>query len=150
MLENIAFHLPRKLFQHKRYLNWTSPEANHSTYLSFQIPLRVDLTLFIVTRGHEPTPKSLVNAIWAILGFSPHMGPSIDLYPFYFMFCRCKRYLSMKWNAVQGGPNDYILTTIQLLIQIKTTLTYTGKHRIFTSLENYLNTKISQWNFSWS
>ena len=46
----------------------------------------------------------------------------------------------MKWNALYGGPNDILLTTSQLLIQIKMTLIYVRKYRIFTAIENYLNT----------
>ena len=46
----------------------------------------------------------------------------------------------MLWYALQGGPNDCLLTTSQLLIQIKVWLTYTWKYRIFTAIENYLNT----------
>ena len=46
----------------------------------------------------------------------------------------------MKWDALQGDPNDCLLTTSQLLIQIKMTLTYKREHRIFTDIENYLNT----------
>ena len=46
----------------------------------------------------------------------------------------------MKWDALQGGPNDCLLTTSRLLIQIKMTLTYVWKYRIFTAIENYLNT----------
>ena len=45
----------------------------------------------------------------------------------------------MKWDAFQGGLNDCLLTTSQLLIQIKMTLTYVRKYRIFTAIENYLN-----------
>ena len=46
----------------------------------------------------------------------------------------------MKYNALQGGPNDCLLTTSQLLIQIKMTLIYLRIYRIFTAKENYLNT----------
>ena len=46
----------------------------------------------------------------------------------------------MKWDAHQGGPNDCLLTTSQLLIQIKMTFIYVRKYRIFTAIENYLNT----------
>ena len=46
----------------------------------------------------------------------------------------------MKWDALQGGPNDCLLTKSQLLIQIKMTLTYVRKYRIFTAIESYLNT----------
>ena len=46
----------------------------------------------------------------------------------------------MKWKALQGGPNDNLLTTSRLLIQIKMTLTCVRKYRIFTAIENYLNT----------
>ena len=46
----------------------------------------------------------------------------------------------MKWYALQGGPNDFLLATSQLLIQIKMILPYTQKYRIFTAVENYLNT----------
>ena len=46
----------------------------------------------------------------------------------------------MKWDALQGGPNDCLLTTSRLLIQIKMKLTYVWKYRIFTAIENYLNT----------
>ena len=46
----------------------------------------------------------------------------------------------MKWDALQGGPNHCLLTTSQLLIQIKIILTYTGKYRILTAIEIYLNT----------
>ena len=45
----------------------------------------------------------------------------------------------MKWEALQGGPNDCLLTTSQLLIQIKMTLTYVRKYRIFSVIENNLN-----------
>ena len=45
----------------------------------------------------------------------------------------------MKWDALQGGLNDCLLTTSQLLIQIKMTLTYKRNSRIFTAIENYLN-----------
>ena len=85
-----------------------------------------------------------------MLGFSPHRGPVIDLYSLLFMFSSFNMYLSMKWDALQGGPNDCLLTTSQLLIQIKIILTYTRKYRIFTAIENYLNTWISQWNWSQS
>ena len=54
----------------------------------------------------------------------------------------------MKWDALYGGPNNCLLTTSQLLIQIKMTLIYVRKYRIFTAIENYLNTWISQWNLS--
>ena len=56
------------------------------------------------------------------------------------MFSDFNKYLSMKWYALQGGPNDFLLATGQLLIQIKMILTYTRKYRIFTAMENYLNT----------
>ena len=46
----------------------------------------------------------------------------------------------MKWDALPGGLNDCLLTTSQLLIQMKMILTYTQKYRIFTAIENYLNT----------
>ena len=46
----------------------------------------------------------------------------------------------MIWDALQSGPNHCLLTTSQLLIQIKIILTYTRKYRIFTAIENYLNT----------
>ena len=46
----------------------------------------------------------------------------------------------MKRNAVYDGPNDCLLTSSQLLIQIKMTLTYMRKYCIFTAIENYLNT----------
>ena len=72
--------------------------------------------------------------------FQPPEGPLIDLYSFFFMFSSFNKYLSMKWYALQGGPNDFLLATSQLLIQIKMTLTYTQKYRIFTAMENYLNT----------
>ena len=74
------------------------------------------------------------------MGFSPHKGPLIDLYSFFFMFSGFNKYLSMKWYALQGGPNDFLLATSQLLIQIKMTLIYVRKYRIFTAIENYLNT----------
>ena len=45
----------------------------------------------------------------------------------------------MKWDALQGGPNDCLLTTSQLLIQIKMTFTYVRKYRIFSAIENYFN-----------
>ena len=45
----------------------------------------------------------------------------------------------MKWDALQGGPNDCLLTTSQLLIQILMTLTYVWKYRIFSAIEKYLN-----------
>ena len=56
------------------------------------------------------------------------------------MFSSFNKYLSVKWDALQGGPNDCLLTTSQLLIQIKMILTYTQKYPIFTAIENYLNT----------
>ena len=46
----------------------------------------------------------------------------------------------MKWDALLGVPNDCLLTTSQLLIQIKMILTYTRKYRIFTAVEYFLNT----------
>ena len=46
----------------------------------------------------------------------------------------------MKWDALQGGPNDCLLTKSQLLIQIKMTFTYVRKYRILTAIESYLNT----------
>ena len=46
----------------------------------------------------------------------------------------------MKWDPLQGGLNDRLLTTSQLLIQIKMILTYTRNYRIVTAIENYLNT----------
>ena len=46
----------------------------------------------------------------------------------------------MKGKALYGGPNDCLLTTNQLLIQIKMTLTYTQKYCLFTAIEKYLNT----------
>ena len=46
----------------------------------------------------------------------------------------------MKWIALYGGPNDCLLTSSKLLIQIKMILTYARKYRIFTARENYLNT----------
>ena len=46
----------------------------------------------------------------------------------------------MKWNAHSGGPNNCLLTTSQLLIKIKMTLTYTQKYCIFTDVENDVNT----------
>ena len=73
-------------------------------------------------------------------GFQPHTGPYIDLYSFFFMFSSFNKSLSMKWDALQGGPNDCLLTTSQLLIQIKMILTYLRKYRIITAIENYLNT----------
>ena len=73
------------------------------------------------------------------MSFSPHRGPLIDLYSFFFMFSSFNKYISMKWDAVEGGPNDCLLTTSQLLIQMLMTLTYVGKYRIFTAIENYLN-----------
>ena len=45
----------------------------------------------------------------------------------------------MKWDALQGDPNDCLLTKSQLLIQIKMTFTYVRKYRIFTAIESYLN-----------
>ena len=45
----------------------------------------------------------------------------------------------MKWDALQGGLNDRLITASQLLIQIKMTLTYMRKYRIFSAIENYLN-----------
>ena len=45
----------------------------------------------------------------------------------------------MKWDAVSGGPNDCLFTTSQLLIQIKMTLTYVRKYRIFSAIENKLS-----------
>ena len=44
----------------------------------------------------------------------------------------------MKWDALQGGPNDCLLTTSQLLIQMLMTFTYLRKYRIFTAIENYI------------
>ena len=46
----------------------------------------------------------------------------------------------MKWDALQGGLNDCLLTTSQLLIQMLMTLTYVRKYHIFTAIESYLNT----------
>ena len=46
----------------------------------------------------------------------------------------------MKWKALYSGSNEWLLATSQLLIQIKMILTYTRKYRIFTAIENYLNT----------
>ena len=46
----------------------------------------------------------------------------------------------MKYNALQGSPNDCLLTTSQLLIQIKMTLIYVRIYRIFNAIENYLST----------
>ena len=46
----------------------------------------------------------------------------------------------MKWDALQGGPNDCLLTTSRFLIQIKVTLIYVRKYRIFRAIENHLNT----------
>ena len=46
----------------------------------------------------------------------------------------------MKWDALQGGANDCLLTTSQLLIQMLMTLTYVRKYCIFSVKENYLNT----------
>ena len=46
----------------------------------------------------------------------------------------------MKWDALHGVPNDCLLTTSQLLIQIKMILIYTRKYRIFTAVEYFLNT----------
>ena len=46
----------------------------------------------------------------------------------------------MKWKALQGDPNYCLLTTSKLFIQIKMILTYARKYRIFTAIENYLNT----------
>ena len=57
------------------------------------------------------------------------------------MFSGFNKYLSMKWYALQGGPNDFLLATSQLLIQIKMILTYTRKYCIFTAIENYLNSR---------
>ena len=45
----------------------------------------------------------------------------------------------MKWDALQCGLNDRLITVSQLLIQIKMTFTYTRKYRIFSAIENYLN-----------
>ena len=56
------------------------------------------------------------------------------------MFASFNKYLSMKWNAVYVGPNDCLLTTSQLLIQMKMTLTYVWRYRIFNAIENFLNT----------
>ena len=46
----------------------------------------------------------------------------------------------MKWDALQGGLNDCLLTKSQLLIQIKMTFTYVRKYCMFTAIETYLNT----------
>ena len=46
----------------------------------------------------------------------------------------------MKWDALQGGLNDRLITTSHILIQIKMTFTDVQKYRIFTAIENYLNT----------
>ena len=54
-----------------RYLNETYPEANHSTYLSFEIPLRVALRLVIVPRGSEPTSKVTIKGHLGNIGFQP-------------------------------------------------------------------------------
>ena len=54
----------------------------------------------------------------------------------------------MKWYALQGGPNDFLLATSQLLIQIKMILTYTRKYRIFTAMENYLYDTFPEANHS--
>ena len=56
------------------------------------------------------------------------------------MFSGFNKYLSMKWYALQGGPNDFLLATSQLLIKIKMILTYTRKYRILNAIENFLNT----------
>ena len=56
----------------------------------------------------------------------------------------------MKRKELYGGPKDCLLTTSGLLIQIKMTLIYVRKYSIFTAIENYLNTSISQWNLSCS
>ena len=45
----------------------------------------------------------------------------------------------MKWDALQCGLNDRLITASQLLIQMLMTLTYVRKYRIFTVIENYLN-----------
>ena len=74
------------------------------------------------------------------IGFQPPYGAQIDLYSFFLMFFSFNRYLLMKWDALQGGPKDCLLTTSQLLIQIKMTFTYVRKYRIFTTIESYLNT----------
>ena len=54
------------------------------------------------------------------------------------MFSSFNKYLSIKWDAVEGGLNDCLLTTSQLLIQMLMTLTYVRKYRIFTAIENYI------------
>ena len=46
----------------------------------------------------------------------------------------------MKWDALQGGLNDCLLTKSQLLIKIKMTFTYVRKYCMFTAIETYLNT----------
>ena len=74
------------------------------------------------------------------IGFQPPYGNQIDLYSFFLMFSSFNRYLSMKWDALHGGPKDWLLTTSQLLIQIKMTFTYVRKYRIFIAIESYLIT----------
>ena len=59
----------------------------------------------------------------------------------------------MKWDALQGGLNDRLITASQLLIQIKMTLTYTRKYRIFSAIETistdkYLNETYPEANHS--
>ena len=73
--ENIVFSPPQKTISTHRYLNETYPEANHSTYLSFEIPLRVALRLVIVPRGPEPTWKVTFKRHMGNIGFQPLLRP---------------------------------------------------------------------------
>ena len=69
--EHIVFSPQWKTISTHRYVNETYPEANHSTYLSFEIPLRVALRLVIVPRGPEPTSKVTFVCHMGNFGFQP-------------------------------------------------------------------------------
>ena len=71
MCENIAFSASQKTISTDKYLNETYPEANHSTYLSFEIPLRLALRLVIVPRRPEPISEVTFKRHMGYIGFQP-------------------------------------------------------------------------------
>ena len=52
-------------------MNEIYPEANHSTYLSFEIPLRVALALVIVPRRPEPMSEFTFKHHMGYIEFQP-------------------------------------------------------------------------------
>ena len=84
--------------------------------------------------------KSLLYAIWAILGFSPHSVP----WSIYIHFFSCFPILisTYRWNDMHSRVALTIsyLPQASYLFKSKWYWHIRRKYRIFTAMENYLNT----------